>query len=93
MSAWALERFGGSALSSDALKLSSGQVLLVPLPHDDGAWADGAGAAAAAQHASAAGDADGWREALVVGSDAMTRAYGASNDVRQWWLARLPIWR
>lgn len=93
VSAWALERFGGSALSSDALKLSSGQVLLVPLPHDDGAWADGAGAAAAAQHASAAGDADGWREALVVGSDAMTRAYGASNDVRQWWLARLPIWR
>jgi hypothetical protein len=93
VSAWALERFGGSALSSDAVKLSSRQVLSVPLPHDDGAWAVGAAAAAAAQHASVTGDADGWRDALAVLADAMTRAYGASDDVRQWWAARLPIWR
>ncbi len=46
--AWCLEHFGGSALSSDAVKVSASQALSIPLPSDTDAWSAGAGAAAAA---------------------------------------------
>ena len=93
VSAWALNHFGGSALSSDAVKLSARQVLAIPLPGDAGAWAAGAEAVAAAQGAADRADADGWKLALVESGDAMTRAYGAGDDVREWWQQRLPDWR
>jgi hypothetical protein len=93
VSAWALHHFGGSALSSDAVKLSARQVLAIPLPVDAGAWAAGAEAAAAAQHAADRLDPDGWQLALAQLGDTMTRAYQVGDDVREWWLQRLPIWR
>jgi len=93
VSAWALERFGGAALSTDAVKLSASQVLSVPLPRDHGAWAEGASAARAAQAAGEQGDADGWAAALDRLGHAMTRAYGADDDVRRWWADRRPAWR
>ena len=37
-SAWALRHYGGTALSSDAVKLSARQVLDIPLPGDAAAW-------------------------------------------------------
>ena len=46
VSAWALAHYRGTALTRDALKLSATQVLELPLPVDDAAWADGARLAA-----------------------------------------------
>lgn len=39
VSAWALQAYGGAALSADAIKLSATQVLEAPLPVDQRAWA------------------------------------------------------
>ncbi|MBA2282121.1 MAG: hypothetical protein H0W25_12960, partial [Acidimicrobiia bacterium] len=50
-SAWALHHFGGTALTSDAVKLSAAQVLAVPVPADRDAWD-------AAATVLAAGDVD-----------------------------------
>jgi hypothetical protein len=44
VSAWALHHHGGAALATDAIKLSARQVLAVPLPSDERAWAEAAGA-------------------------------------------------
>jgi predicted RNA methylase len=73
VTAWALREAGGSALSSDAVKLSASQLRQVPLPPAGAAWDE------AAAHAGA-GDV---RRAAA----AMTRAYGV--DVQDWWEARL----
>ena len=93
VSAWALARYRGSALSRDAIKLAATQVRELPLPGDAGAWADGAAAARRAQERADAGDAAGWREALVDLGAAMTAAYRSGPEVRQWWAGRLPPWR
>ena len=73
-----LARSGGTALSDGALKLSARQVLDLPLPGDEAAWAEGTAALAA-------GDLDGF-------GAAMTAAYGLPTDhpVVAWWRARLP---
>jgi len=91
--AWALGRFGGSALSSDAVKLSAGQVLGLPLPTDGEAWSAGAAAAEAAHEAAAQGDPAGWEVGLAQLSEAMGDAYGVGPGVADWWSARLPGWR
>jgi len=93
VTAWALEHFGGSALSSDAVKLSAGQVRSVPLPEGRDAWAVGTAAARAAQAAADRGDVDAWLEALDELGRSMTAAYGADEEVFHWWRARRPAWR
>jgi hypothetical protein len=93
VSAWALGRHGGTALARDAIKLSASQVLEIPLPRGRSDWTRGAVAAERAQLAAQAGDASGWRAALVEVGDAMTDAYGSSAAVFEWWLDRLPPWR
>ncbi|HEY2814198.1 MAG TPA: N-6 DNA methylase [Acidimicrobiales bacterium] len=76
VSAWAMRRHAGAALSPDAIKLSAAQVLEVPLPWDDVAWQRGADALAAGR--------------LVEAGEAMTRAYGSGDEVFEWWRSRLP---
>jgi hypothetical protein len=72
ISAWAHHEASGAALSSNALKLSAGQLRRVPLPPTGDDWDE------AASHAR-----DGDVDALAV---AMTRAYGV--DVLDWWRAQ-----
>lgn len=83
VSAWALHRAGGTALTADAIKLSAAQVRAIPLPEDERRWRE-----------AAAGLADG---TLDHGPFArlMTEAYGlaADHEVVGWWLSRLPSWR
>lgn len=86
VSAWALARHTGAALSSDALKLSARQVLEIPLPTDAAAWDD----AAALLQAYAGADGNRPAAGLEAFGSTMTRAYGASAEVLAWWSARLP---
>jgi predicted RNA methylase len=74
VTAWALREAGGTALSSDAVKLSAGQLRRIPLPASGADWDDAAGRLA---------------EGDVLGAGrAMGAAYGV--DVFDWWAARLP---
>lgn len=91
--AWALGRFGGSALSSDAVKVSAGQVLGLPLPTDRAAWQSGAAAAEVAHEASCHDDRAGWDRALGELGTSMADAYGVGHGVAEWWTARRPVWR
>jgi len=93
VSAWALARYRGSALSRDAIKLAATQVRELPLPGDTGAWAEGAGAARRAQEGAEAADPAAWRQALIDLGAAMTAAYRSGPEVQQWWVGRLPPWR
>jgi hypothetical protein len=93
VSAWCMRRHAGAALSRDAVKLSAKQVLDVPLPPDEHAWADGAALLRAAGVAADAGDATGWRRALGDFAAVMCRAYRVDDTVAQWWLDRLPPFR
>jgi hypothetical protein len=93
ISAWALDRYRGSALSADAIKLSARQVLEIPLPLVPDCWDEGASWARVAHEAAAAADADAWGRALDRLGRAMTRAYRADPSVLDWWSARRPPWR
>ena len=74
VSAWALRRAAGAALSGDAIKLSASQIRTIPLPPTGDAWDQ-----AVAQ--LRAGD-------LRAAGSSMGLAYGC--DVQAWWDARLP---
>ncbi|MGF1598541.1 MAG: hypothetical protein ACFCVK_16685 [Acidimicrobiales bacterium] len=82
---WAWQRWFGAALAVDALKLAARQVAELPLPSDDGAWAEAAAVVAAADGADAG---DGWSAAVAV-AEIMTAAYGAPTTVFDWWRRRL----
>lgn len=91
LTALALHRSAGTALSADTLKLSARQVLDLPLPVDDTAWSKGA---ALAQAAAEADDPDRWRDGLKALGREMDRAYGvAGQGLAEWWVERLPPWR
>lgn len=83
-SAWAVRRAGGTALGTDAIKLSAKQVLDVPLPADADAWRAGA------EHLRDAGTGLGDAAAFAA---IMNRAYALhpDGDLTAWWLARLPV--
>lgn len=76
VSAWAASTYAGVALAADAIKLSARQVLDIPLPIDEQGWAAGA-------DALRGGD-------LLGAGRRMTEAYGAGDDVFDWWARRLP---
>ena len=85
VSALAMRATLGSALSSDAVKLSARQVLDLPLPVDRAAW-DDAAALARAVSASAPEDRRG---ALAAFGEAACAAYDvAAPMVLPWWLDR-----
>jgi SAM-dependent methyltransferase len=73
VTAWALRRWGGTALSRSALKLGAPNVREIPWPEGDVAIAAGM---------LRAGDVDG--AALE-----MCRAYGVGEVVYEWWAARI----
>ncbi|MEY2461565.1 MAG: hypothetical protein QOG30_3395 [Acidimicrobiaceae bacterium] len=74
VSAWATATYAGVALTADAIKLSARQVLEIPLPTNEAAWARAAAAIAA-------GD-------VLEAGRLMTSAYGCDGDVTQWWANR-----
>lgn len=77
VSAWAMRRTAGAALSAGAVKLSASQLRALPLPRHRDEWDD-----AAADLRS--GDVTG-------AAPAACRAYGVDPvDVLGWWAARLP---
>lgn len=84
ISAWALARAAGTALTADAVKLSARQVLEIPLPVDHVLWKTTA-------HALSRGEEDG----PVGFGAAMCGAYGLATDdpVLAWWRDRLRSWR
>jgi hypothetical protein len=63
-------------LQPEAIKLSAKQVLDVPLPIDETAWDAGATALEAG--------------CVLEAGQAMSQAYGTSDDVFAWWVSRLP---
>ena len=72
-SAWAASNYAGVALAADAIKLSARQVLEIPLPVDELAWAEAA-------VALESGD-------LLGAGRHMEAAYGV--DAYDWWVGRL----
>jgi hypothetical protein len=90
VSAWALARHGGAALSPDALKVSARQLLAVPLPSNQLAWHRSTEPLRAA---AAATDEPSWRGAMEEFGTLMGQAYGRDQAVLAWWLDRLPSWR
>jgi hypothetical protein len=91
--AWAWQRWFGTALSVDALKLAARQVLELPLPRDRGAW-DEAGALVASADPRTEASTDHSTDPIEAGRIAaevaaiMNRAYGAEREVLDWWLDR-----
>ena len=87
-SAWAMGRVAGSALSTDALKLSAKQILELPLPSNGAAWGRGAEIAAAVNGLP---PEDSLREALMGQLAAtMAEAYAMAPDdpCIDWWHQR-----
>jgi hypothetical protein len=92
VTALALTRVAGAALSSDTIKLSAKQVLALPLPTEPVAWDAGA---RLAQEAAEASTPEGWATAVAVLGEVMCDAYGVDNGpaLFAWWRDRLPAWR
>ncbi|MEM7272079.1 MAG: N-6 DNA methylase [Actinomycetota bacterium] len=85
--AWAWQRWFGSALAVDALKLAARQVAELPLPVDRGAWDEATAMIAALGDQIDRRPSDGWAAAVEV-AEVMTRAYRADPAVTDWWLGR-----
>ena len=85
----AARRHLGSARNASALRLSASDVLALPLPADDRAWARGA---RCFEEASGEADPDRRRAKLRASAVAMGAAFGlpADDDLVGWWEARLP---
>ena len=89
-SARAFARAAGAALSSDTLKLSATQISEIPLPEKTHEWDQGA------QFAKKAYLADSeamWASYLRKLGSETAKAYELNDDVFEWWLNRLPVWR
>ncbi len=91
VSAWAMRRAAGSALSNNALKLSAKQVLAVPLPIVEAEWVKGAELVARFVNGDGPLPHDQRRTRLVEIGRTMTKAYGLAPDdpVFGWWQGRL----
>ena len=88
VSAWALRRWFGNALSVHALKLSASQVGELPLPTVSAAWD---AAAEQVRAASATTEAPARRALLEAAGARMCEAYEVpAHRVMDWWRARLP---
>ncbi len=85
VAAHAAATYAGTALSMRAIKLSAGQVGQLPLPSDTAAWELAARAVREAQQ-----EPEGRLDRLVEAAGHMCRAYGAGEEVLEWWLSRLP---
>jgi hypothetical protein len=87
VTAWALRRWGGTALSAGAIKLSAAQVRAIPLPRPGPAWDEAA--MAVRQATEATGDQER-RRWLLAAAEASTQAYGVADPaVVRWWTDRI----
>jgi hypothetical protein len=93
VSADSLRHHAGTALASDAIKLSAKQILEIGLPAELEPWEQGTDCLRAAADAAARGDGAGWRTQLEQFGAHMCDAYGVAQDVLDWWLARVPPFR
>lgn len=84
--------FLGSALSSDAIKISAKQLSALPAPSVGEAWDRGAGHYLSASKSSTEVD---WRNHMLSMGQAMCEAYELPDkeELMQWWTGRLPAWR
>lgn len=85
VTAHAAARYLGTGLTPGSVKVSARQLAGLPLPGDHAAWGEGAALARAAQEASVE-DRPGL---LVETARVMSRAYGGSAAVEDWFVARL----
>jgi hypothetical protein len=85
ITAWVRARYGGAALSIDAIKLSARQVAELPCPTDTTRWQRAADLLCSAH----AGDGID-RRVLIDAGRVMTQAYGCEADITAWWVERLP---
>jgi predicted RNA methylase len=86
VTAVALQRGFGAALSVHAVKLSARQVLSLPLPDDHGAWEEAARCAQKVPGTAGEARISALRDYAV----AATQAYGVEpGDLVEWWLARI----
>lgn len=92
LSALAVRRHAGAALSTDAIKLSAADAAALPAPGSGADWDAGA---AALRAASAATCEPAWRDALESAGRSLCRAYDLENTdaLVEWWLGRVPRWR
>jgi len=88
-----LRRHAGTALARDAVKVSARQLMELPLPVDDDAWALGADHLRDAAEAAASGAAEVWSHFIERFARAMGTAYAVDDAVADWWLDRLPSLR
>jgi hypothetical protein len=79
--AWLARRTAGTALTPGAVRVAAPDLLVLPLPGDDGAWE---GAAAAARLLVARPSPRG-REALLA---SVAAAYDTPASVTEWWWRR-----
>jgi hypothetical protein len=91
VSAFARDRWCGTALVDDTIKLAAPDIATLPAPRPSDAWDEGA---VLVRAATAADDEIAWRAALGALGAVMGSAYGVGVDhpVRAWWEARLPRW-
>jgi hypothetical protein len=89
VTAWAMSRHAGAALSDNSLKVSAKQLLEAPVPDDGDRWTQ---ACDPLQRAAAAATEAGWRAALWEFGSLMGEAYGTDENVLDWWFDRLPAW-
>ncbi|WP_202033097.1 N-6 DNA methylase [Nocardioides sp. WS12] len=82
--AHAAARYLGTGLSPGSVKVSARQLAALPLPVDADAWKEGATLAQRAQ----AADSRDRPTALAEVAEVMTAAYGGTEEVLAWWLAR-----
>ncbi len=87
--AW--QRWFGSALAVDALKMAANQLMELPLPTDRRAWDAAADVIASnlMDHPTGLSVEDGWSVAVEVAA-LMNAAFRADADVFDWWLGRIP---
>ena len=76
VSAWSIRQWGGTALSSNAVKLGAPNVRAIPMPRSTPSWDEAA---------SLLRDGGDVREA----GELMCDAYGVGEEVHAWWAARL----
>ena len=89
--AHAVRMHAGSALHADAIKLSAGQVLDLPVPGDDHAWAEAAAFFERAQN----GSDEAWPDTIRDYGRRMCRAYRVNGRdaavLMDWWADRLGL--
>ena len=84
VTAWALRRWAGTALTATALKLGAPHVRSIPVPRDVARWD---GAASLLRSGSGCGSGSGSGEVSAAAA-LMCRAYGVGEEVHRWWLDR-----